>query len=185
MRLLLTAALLATLPLPSLAAEWRRGDRIDVPSIAQVIDGDTLRVYVKGEAVSIRLHGIDAPEYNQACGSVPCGALATDHLLQLVNGTPKACSSSRMHGTCLRASYPLTCTVTDVDRRHEPHRPVAICLAGRTNVNERMVSDGYAFAAYSDDYSSLFALARKGKRGLHGMGALQDKDSPAAYRKSH
>lgn len=183
MRLLLTAALLATLPLPSLAADWRRGDRIDVPSIAQVIDGDTLRVYVKGEAVSIRLHGIDSPEYNQACGSVPCGALATNYLVQLVSGTPRACPSDRMHGTCLRASFPLTCTVTDLDR--EWHRPVAICLAGRSNVNERMVSDGYAFAAYSDDYRALFALARKGKRGLHGMGALQDKDSPAAYRKSH
>lgn len=180
MRLLLTASVLITLPLPSLAADWHRGDRIDVPSIAQVIDGDTLRVYFGAKPVSIRLHGIDAPEHDQVCGSVPCGALATDHLVQLVNGTPRACPSDRMHGTCLRASVPLTCTVTDIDR--EWNRPVANCLAGRTNVNERMVSDGYAFAAYSDDYRALFALARKGKRGLHGMGALQDKDSPAAYR---
>jgi endonuclease YncB( thermonuclease family) len=182
MRLLLTAALLITLPLPSLAADWRRGDRFEVPSVAQVIDGDTLRVLVKGETVNIRLHGIDAPEHNQACGALACGTLATNHLVQLVNGTPEACRSNRMHGVCLRASYPLTCTVTDLDRKW--NRPVAICTAGRTPVNEGMVRDGYAFAAYSDDYAPLFALARKGKWGLHGMGALQDRDSPAAFRRS-
>jgi endonuclease YncB( thermonuclease family) len=187
MRLLLTAALLITLPLPSLAADWRRGDRIDVASIAQVIDGDTLRVLIKGETVNIRLHGIDAPEHNQACGALACGTLATNHLVQLVNGTPEACRSARMHGVCLRSSRPVKCTVTDVDNTPgRPVRPVAICVSGQVDLNERMVADGYAFAyeKFSRDYVPLFVFARKNQRGLHGMGALQDRDSPAAFRRS-
>lgn len=177
--LALAALVIAT---PSVAADFQRGDRIEIPSVQQVIDGDTIRTTIKGDQVNIRFHGIDAPEYDQRCGSVACGQLATQHLVELIGGTPTACASNRMHGFCLRSSRPVVCTVTDIDRKW--NRPVAICEAGPTNLNQRMVADGYAFAAYAQDYMQLFALARAGRRGLHGLGTLTEADSPAAYRKA-
>ena len=52
--------------------------RADVTGEALVIDGDTLQV----AAERVRLHGIDAPETNQVCGTGPvawpCGRMAAD-----------------------------------------------------------------------------------------------------------
>jgi endonuclease YncB( thermonuclease family) len=168
--------------LPAAATDWKRGDRIEIQSVQQVIDGDTIRTTIRGDQVNIRFHGIDAPEHDQRCGSVACGPLATQHLVELIGGIPTACPSNRMHGFCLRSARPVTCTVTDIDRKW--NRPVAICEAGPTILNQRMVADGYAFAAYSDEYIPLFSLARQNRRGLHAQGALSEHDSPAAYRKT-
>ncbi|MEL7215937.1 MAG: thermonuclease family protein, partial [Pseudomonadota bacterium] len=53
-----------------------------VSGVPRVVDGDSLAF----GAVAVRLHGIDAPEAAQHCGSTACGAMATAALRQLAAG---------------------------------------------------------------------------------------------------
>lgn len=58
-----------------------------VTGVPRVIDGDTLEM--AGER--IRLHGIDAFESRQTCGSQACGRLATAALKDLIRERPTSC----------------------------------------------------------------------------------------------
>lgn len=113
----------------------------------KAIDGDTLMV---GDQ-EVRLFGIDAPEFHQNCKrngeSWACGADAADLLARLVNGKQVFCQSM---GT---------------DRYG---RVLGRCVAGTTDLNRVMVSNGYAVAyrRYSVDYISVEASAQAAKRGI-------------------
>lgn len=129
--------------LPAAAAEEGR-----ITGIAAVADGDTLEI----GPVRIRLYGIDAPEAGQTCRradgrSWQCGAEATARLAALVEGRR------------------IECLARDRDAYG---RVIAVCMAGRTNVNETMVTEGLAFAftRYADDYAALEAGARAARRGI-------------------
>jgi len=71
-----------------------------VISAEDVIDGDTIRI----NRVSIRLYGVDAPEYrrgsrsNQICGvagDTPCGALARAALVRIVENQAIVCKAPK------------------------------------------------------------------------------------------
>lgn len=91
-----------------------------------VIDGDTIDMH----GTRLRLHGIDAPESNQACTTTSgqqwrCGqqsALALDKYI---------------------AGRPLRCEQRDMDRYG---RVVAECFLGQQSVNRWMVRQGWAVA---------------------------------------
>lgn len=115
---------------------------------ARVVDGDSLIM----DGKQIRLYGIDAPELKQKCqladGSVyNCGLKARDHLRSLVRHAQ------------------VTCTRIDVDKYQ---RDVSECVAGETNLNNAMVSSGWAvaFAFHTPAYLALENKARRRKVGL-------------------
>lgn len=118
----------------------------------RIIDGDTL---ILGEQRH-RLFGIDSPERNQRCNrddetSWDCGQLATEHLQVLVAEQAVHCNE-----------------VPDTQDRYG--RQISRCYAGNIELNEAMVSSGYAWAfrRYSSDYIAAEEHARS-----QGLGVWQ------------
>ena len=126
---------------------------------ADVRDGDTLMV----GSTKVRLFGIDAPELNQSCargsGHWNCGTAAAEQLTKLVGGKRVFCASM------------------GVDQYQ---RVLGRCVAGTSDVNQAMVSLGYAVAyrRYSTDYVSAEESAKARKLGLWA-GSFQ---MPEQYR---
>jgi len=116
--------------------------------IAVAADGDSLTV----GGTSVRLFGVDAPEFDQMCtrsgSSWPCGQAASDHLRNLVTGRE------------------VRCIPTGMD---DFGRTLARCSTVRgVEVNKGMVLSGHAvaFRRYSTDYVWAEDAARNAKRGL-------------------
>lgn len=112
---------------------------------ARIIDGDTL--VVSGER--LRLLGIDAPEWDQTCGSQnwPCGKQATQHLRARVRGKT------------------VTCTTFGRDKYH---RLLATChisaASGRIDIAGDLVANGYAIA--TQDYFASEKAARAANKNI-------------------
>ena len=132
------------LGLPAAASE------AEVRGTIAVIDGDTIDV----GGQRIRLFGIDAPEQDQTCQTRQgvtwaCGAWVTEQVRRLYGGKSALCRQ------------------VDQDRYG---RIVATCEAEGTDIGQRLVSDGLAFAYRR--YSMAYDLDEKGAaisdRGLHG-----------------
>lgn len=120
-----------------------------VAGTARVIDGDTLVV----GTVTVRLHGIDAPEMGQICRDVEgvgtdCGAVARDRLSELADGVAVECRGETSDGY---------------------GRRLAVCAtAGVPDLGAALVREGLAraFVRYSDDYRAVEAEARRRQAGL-------------------
>ena len=114
---------------------------------ASVIDGDTLEI----RGTRIRLHGIDAPESGQPCTvagrTTRCGQQAALALADRIGSRPVACEAK------------------DRDRYG---RVVAVCRAGREDLNAWMVAQGWALAyrQYAADYVGEEQAASSAKRGI-------------------
>ena len=127
-----------------------------ISGLARVTDGDTIRI--KNER--IRLHGIDAPELQQKCGTetgepYQCGNSAAEKLREAIDNQPVNCQFferdryNRIIGTCFNA-------------------------AGK-NIQSWMVESGWAVAyrRYSTRYVKEENTAREAKRGIwRGMFAM-------------
>ena len=127
-----------------------------ISGLARVTDGDTIRI--KNER--IRLHGIDAPELRQKCGTetgepYQCGNSAAEKLREAIDNRPVDCQFferdryNRIIGTCFNA-------------------------AGK-NIQSWMVKGGWAVAyrRYSTRYVKEENAAREAKRGIwRGMFAM-------------
>ena len=126
-------------------------DRLQVLDIgtgnATVKDGDSL--VLKG--IEVRLHGIDAPEYNQSCnaltGEFPCGREAAKALRNLLRGRT------------------INCRSIETDRYG---RAVSICRDGGLEINREMVQQGWAVAYIRHTVSYVRAQqeAKSAKRGI-------------------
>ena len=116
-----------------------------------MIDGDT----IVSDGARIRLAGIDAPELSQ-----PGGSEARSHLIRLIAG-----GAVRIE--------PIS---TD-----KYGRLVARVHARCGDLGQLMVRDGYARAAYGQDYVREERLARKRRAGLWAGPGIS---SPAAHRAS-
>jgi endonuclease YncB( thermonuclease family) len=115
---------------------------------AKVVDGDTLLV----NETSVRLFGIDAPEFRQSCtnargASYACGRAAKQALIDLIGGAV------------------VRCRVQDIDRYQ---RHVAVCFRDSNDLNAALVRSGWALAyrQYGMDYVGPESSARDAKRGL-------------------
>jgi endonuclease YncB( thermonuclease family) len=157
-------------------AWYANGGRMNVPNLAASLPliGTTKplegRAYaVSGDALhiagtTVRLAGIEAPEQDQRCGNGNrrwrCGVAATEALSRLVSGRS------------------VTCTVSGKD---SVGRPLARCMAGKTDVNAELVRRGHVFAETGlfARYSSLESEARAAKIGVWASG---DAERPADYR---
>lgn len=109
----------------------------------RVVDGDTLKI----DGESYRIHGIDAPEIDQTCGSWACGKDAANTLQGLVS----------------RQS--VTCDPIETDRYG---RVIARCYAGQQDIGAAMVDAGmaWAFRKFSMDYAAREDVARSARLGV-------------------
>lgn len=114
---------------------------------ASVKDGDSLVL----NGIEVRLHGIDAPEYNQRCeasaGEYPCGREAARALRNLLRGRT------------------INCRGLDTDRYG---RAVSVCKDGDLEINREMVRQGWAVAYIRHSVSYLKAQqeAKQARRGI-------------------
>ena len=115
--------------------------------VVGVTDGDTLKAILGGQEIKIRLYGIDAPESKQDFGQA-----ATTALKQITTGRT------------------ITAKVMDTDRYG---RSVAIIHADGIDVNEAMVSSGYAWVyqqyctqSFCQGWQRNEQVARSSGRGL-------------------
>lgn len=114
----------------------------------KVVDGDSLRDGVE----DIRLHGIDAPEYQQNCSDkngkdYPCGRQSARYLRKLVGRST------------------VSCEVIDTDRYD---RTVGVCTAEGVELNKAMVEAGWAVAyiRHSLNYVRAEGKAQRARRGI-------------------
>jgi endonuclease YncB( thermonuclease family) len=118
-----------------------------VAGLARVIDGDTINI----DGRSIRLFGIDAPEADQTCildgKRWACGTASTDELSGVIGDQPVECVG---------------------DESDTYGRLLAVCQAGRYNLNRTMVQYGWAvaFRRYSDAYVDDEIRAKGRNQGL-------------------
>lgn len=116
-----------------------------------VIDGDT----IFSDGVSYRIHGIDAPEMAQEGGIA-----AKQHLRSLLDGEA------------------VTIRKTGRDRYD---RVVARLYTKAGDVGEKMVANGFARAAFHNDYRDAEARSKRKRRGLWATnGGIGD---PGAFRR--
>ena len=127
-------------------------------------DGDSLVL----NGTEVRLYGIDAPEYNQNCGSpegeYPCGKRAASALRELLR--------KRM----------INCRMLDQDRYG---RTVSVCRDGEIEFNREMVRQGWAVAyvRHAFDYVKTQQEAKRDKRGLWRGSFEMPEDYRARNRK--
>ncbi|WP_244529199.1 thermonuclease family protein [Rhizobium sp. NFR03] len=140
------------------ASRLSDGGGVQVTGQPRVVDGDTLAI----GRDRIRLIGIDAPERAQICErggeNWECGQEARRHLARLIGKAAVACEGH-------------------ADDRYG--RKLAVCSAGREDLNARMVGDGFAVAF--GDYETEEADARSRQAGLWG-GTF---DQPRDWRARH
>jgi endonuclease YncB( thermonuclease family) len=124
---------------------------VDQPPIvgrAWIVDGDTVRI----GGVSIRLEGIDAPEWDQSCTDPGgkawlCGQVATRRLREHTRWQSLACAP-RAHDRYGRVVA--TCTMPD-----------------GSDINAWLVREGLAIASgYSGIYRDEEAEAKAARRGI-------------------
>ena len=129
----------------------------------KVVDGDSLRDGVE----EIRLHGIDAPEYQQNCSDnngkdYPCGKRAARHLRKLVGNSA------------------VRCEVIDTDRYN---RTIGVCSVNDIELNRSMVEAGWALA-YTRHSLSYVRAEGKAERARRGM--WQGRfERPEEWRNAH
>lgn len=119
----------------------------EITGVARIIDGDSIRI----DDVEIRLHGIDAVEWNQYCRRESfdwaCGEAATKAMKQLVG------------------SENIRCTWTERDRYE---RALASCYKDGADIASLMVDSGMALAyrRYAETYVPNEENAKATKKGV-------------------
>ncbi len=162
--LLLFATITANLPKTepvqdSGAVEITEAEKIaGYVSIARVVDGDTVVANVIGEDETIRLIGIDTPESVDPRKPVQCFALeASQHLKDIVTGR--------------KLTLVIDPSQASTDKYDRWLR--YLMLDDGTDVNKKMIADGYAYEYTYDkpyirqaEYRAAQEDAKKSKRGL-------------------
>jgi endonuclease YncB( thermonuclease family) len=147
----LGAAMMLASPISAGAAGEVRGK-------PQIIDGNTLEVAKQ----RFRLAGIVAPAPGQVCQRAgqeyECGKVARAMLWDLTGGGDVTCQPAE----------PAADATAKAVVAEKPAAVAAICKAGDTNLNEGMVSAGWAVAdpAGTAPYDQLEKRAKAARRGL-------------------
>lgn len=134
----------------------REGETEHISGLARVVDGDSIEIHDK----SIRLAGIDAPEIRQKCKKddedFRCGLTAKDHLKGLIRNGNVDC---RIFGNDFY------------------DRILAACFVGETEINKKMVLDGWAV-----DYGGYASAEKQASTAKRGIWASKF-DVPEDYRR--
>ena len=131
--------------------------RTDAPDIVEgktrIVDGDSIFV----DGYEVRLVGIDAPEGKQMCDRGGkrwrCGHQSAERLRALIGRQKVRC---------------------DVEKRDQHRRLLAVCKAGRSELNKLQVKNGWA-VSYGR-YKSDERTARKQKRGIWAGTFMRPKE---------
>ncbi len=123
---------------------------------ARVVDGDSH----ENAGTSVRLHGMDAFEYDQLCGSSSCGREATRALEALISGREVGCEP------------------VDTDRYG---RTVARCFTNGVDLGRAMVRAGHA-VAYVRYSTAYLGDERRARRERVGAWAHQVEE-PDSWRR--
>ena len=135
----------------------------------RVIDGDSIEI----KKEKIRLFGIDAPEMKQTCHDKNNKLYACGHVSKAV-----------LKGYIEKfSSFKIYCYYSERDKYN---RILGDCYIGENsyfNINEYMVSEGYAVAylRYSEKYLDAQEAAKENKRGLWAG----NFDLPEEWRKKN
>ncbi len=123
-------------------------EELSVQGTPKIIDGDTIKI---GET-TIRIYGIDAPEFGQECvdrygKSYRCGQHAKAALTNLIKHRKLKC---------------------DVRAEDDYFRKISVCYADGKDIGEWMIENGqaWAFVKYSSDYIDQEEKARIQKAGI-------------------
>jgi micrococcal nuclease len=127
-------------------------------SVIQVVDGDTIKVSMNGEKVTIRLIGVDTPETVDPRKPVQCfGKEATNKIIELLRNKIVVLEEDESQG--------------DKDKYGRLLR--YIFLPDGTNVNKALIQEGYAYEytyrlpyKYQGEFKEAQISARENKRGL-------------------
>lgn len=130
----------------------------DPATVARVVDGDTIVVWIAGEEKKIRMIGINSPESVDPRKKVECfGKEASAHLSSLLGETSVLLVSDESQG--------------DADRYGRLLRYVT--LEDGTDINAAMIADGYAYEyMYDEAYerqSAYRLLEQDARSGLVGL----------------
>jgi len=126
-----------------------------VAKVLQVVDGDTIRVFMNRQVFTVRYLGIDTPETKKGTKPAhPWGPAATRRNRELVGGK-----------TVLLVADPYA---DDIDRYGRLLRYV---LAGNVFVEKVLVKEGLAwvYPAYNSCQDDLLALEREAKLARRGV----------------
>jgi len=132
-----------------------------VAALEYVLDGDSLFVRKDTKLISIRLWGIDAPEYDQASASD-----AKDRLKALTSGK----------------------RLTIFPKYSDKYgRLVAVIEAGDITVNRKLVDEGYAWVHVyycdTDPCSSWFELEKRAKDSKKGLWQNAEPVEPWVWKR--
>lgn len=140
-------------------------DRFVEAQVVEVVDGDTIRVLVGGEKVTVRYIGIDTPEMAGAVGQAA-----------------RAQNVALVSGRTVRLER-------DVSDRDPYGRLLRVVWAGDLLVNAELVRLGYARAvayppdtAYRAQFAALQAEAEAARRGLWAIAAPTPAAGHAAVK---
>lgn len=129
-------------------AAFASGTIFDV-RLVRVIDGDSLEVSINGRKETVRLCGIDTPEYKQEFGK------------EARNYTARFC-----RGKKLRLEF-------DKDKRDKHRRLLAYVWHGAEFLNRQLVENGLALAVYYKPngkyYKTFKAIEKKAKKERIGF----------------
>lgn len=136
----------------------------DAARVESVADGDTIRVLVRGERLTVRLIGVDTPELgDRADRGAPPQPYARE---------AAAFTRARLRGQSVELAYETG------DRRDRYGRTLAyVFLADGTFFNRELLRQGYARAytrvpfRYREEFLADEAAARRAARGLWGLPA--------------
>lgn len=147
--------LLALLTSP--AACTRVADNKFTGRVIGISDGETIRVLVNKQQLTVRLHGIDAPEAKQSFGNRSRLALA-----EMILGRDVVVKD------------------TSYDRYE---RTLGTIMLGSSNINARMIEDGWAwhYKTFSND-KQLAELEKKAQKAKRGLWADADPLPPWEFR---
>ena len=128
--------------------------------VVSVIDGDTVEVLHNGKAHRVRLHGIDCPEKGQPFGKVA-----------------KWATSALVFGR--------TVTIQSHDTDKYKRVVADIVLADATNVNQKLVKDGWCwwYRKYAPDDAVLAVFEAKAREAKRGLWIDPQPVPPWAWRK--
>ena len=124
--------------------------------LTEVIDGDTIRVNVRGKSESVRLLAIDTPETKDPRKPVQCfGNEATKKMQAFVSGKYVRLVDDKSQGN-----------------RDKYQRLLRYVYEGKTFINREMVAQGFAFSykqyptKYLSEFNKLEQLAKEKNLGL-------------------
>jgi len=136
--------------------------------VAEVVDGDTIRVIVDGKVEPVRLLAIDTPETKDPRKAVQCfGQAASNKMNELVSGK----------------SVRLERDTTQPDRDKYKRLLRYVYLQDGTDAGAQMIKQGYAFAYTRfpsdklDEYRGYEKQARETNQGLWGSCQIQENGS--------